>query len=99
MSSAPAYDVLIVGAGPAGLAAAWRATTEGLQVAVVDDNPTSGGQIWRGEENQPTSSEARAWFERLRSVNIPFVRGGRIFQQTQPGTLLAETNTGVVQLR
>jgi len=98
MSSAPAYDVLIVGAGPAGLAAAWRAATEGLQVAVVDDNPTAGGQIWRGEENQPTSSEARAWFERLRSVNIRFIRGARIFQKTQPGTLLAETSTGVVEL-
>src|SRR6476661_6652159 len=99
MSSAPVYDVLIVGAGPAGLAAAWRAATEGLQVAVVDDNPTSGGQIWRGEENQPTSSEAQAWFERFRSVNIRFIRGARIFQQTQPGTLQAETHTGVVELR
>ena len=43
-------DVLVVGAGPAGLAAAWRAAQSGLRVGVVDDNPTAGGQIWRGDE-------------------------------------------------
>ena len=98
MSSADAYDLLIVGAGPAGLAAAWRAATEGLQVAVVDDNPTSGGQIWRSEENKPSSREAQLWLQRIRSVDIRFIRGARIFQQTQPGKLLAETNAGVVEV-
>ena len=43
-------DVLVVGAGPAGLAAAWRAAQSGLRVSVVDDNPAAGGQIWRGEQ-------------------------------------------------
>ncbi len=41
------YDVLVVGAGPAGLAAARRAAESGASVAVVDDNPQPGGQIWR----------------------------------------------------
>ncbi|HEX6283730.1 MAG TPA: FAD/NAD(P)-binding oxidoreductase [Pyrinomonadaceae bacterium] len=91
-------DVLIIGAGPAGLAAAWRAATAGLRTTVVDDNPNPGGQIWRGEQNKPSSREAQAWFERIRSVNIHFVRGSRIFQQTQPGQLLAETTSGVTQL-
>jgi D-hydroxyproline dehydrogenase subunit alpha len=91
-------DVLIVGAGPAGLAAAWRAATAGLRVAVVDDNPSSGGQIWRGEENKPTSREAQIWLERIRSVNIRIIRGARIFQQTKPGTVLAETAQDAVEL-
>jgi NADPH-dependent 2,4-dienoyl-CoA reductase/sulfur reductase-like enzyme len=43
------YDVLVVGAGPAGLAAARRAAECGKRVAVVDDNPAPGGQIWRGQ--------------------------------------------------
>lgn len=98
MSNAPVYDVLIVGAGPAGLAAAWRASTANLRVAVVDDNPTSGGQIWRGEESKPTSPEAQRWLQRVRSVKIRFIRGSRIFQQTQPGKLLAETDGGVIEL-
>jgi len=97
-SASTAYDVLVVGAGPAGLAAAWRAANAGLRVAVVDDNPSSGGQIWRGEENKPTSREAQTWLERIRSVNIRFIRGARIFQQTQPGTVLAETARDVVEL-
>ena len=33
------FDVLIVGAGPAGMAAAVRAAENGAQVTVVDDNP------------------------------------------------------------
>jgi D-hydroxyproline dehydrogenase subunit alpha len=42
------YDVLVIGAGPAGLAAARRASEAGARVAMVDDNPAPGGQIWRG---------------------------------------------------
>jgi NADPH-dependent 2,4-dienoyl-CoA reductase/sulfur reductase-like enzyme len=92
------HDVLIVGAGPAGLAAAWRASNEGLRVAVIDDNPGPGGQIWRGEQTRPHSPEARVWFERIERAKISFIRGARIFQQTQPGTLRAETAGGVTEL-
>ena len=92
-------DVLIAGAGPAGLAAAWRAANEGLNVAVVDDNPSPGGQIWRGEEDKPSSAEVQVWFERIASARIRFIPGTRIFQQTEPRTLLAETARGVVELR
>ncbi|HSK62360.1 MAG TPA: FAD/NAD(P)-binding oxidoreductase, partial [Pyrinomonadaceae bacterium] len=91
-------DVLIVGAGPAGLAAAYRAATAGLRTTVVDDNPNLGGQIWRGEEQKPVSRDAQIWFERIRSVNISFIPGVRIFQQTQPGRLWAETSGGVTEL-
>jgi NADPH-dependent 2,4-dienoyl-CoA reductase/sulfur reductase-like enzyme len=69
-----------------------------LNVAVVDDNPAAGGQIWRGEQSKPSSREAQVWFERIRSVNIRLLRGSRIFQQTQPGQLLAETSSGVTSL-
>ena len=41
-------DVVIIGAGPAGLAAARRALECGAPVTMVDDNPAPGGQIWRG---------------------------------------------------
>lgn len=91
-------DVLIVGAGPAGLAAAWRAASEGARVSVVDDNPNPGGQIWRGEEKKPTSREAQIWLKRIRSVNIRVIPSARIFQQAKPGTLAAETPHGVVEL-
>jgi len=90
-------DVLIVGAGPAGLAAAYRAAQDGRRrVTVVDDNPDAGGQIWRGEKREPRSPDAQVWFERLRSVEIEFLTGARVFQQTEPRKLLAETSRGGV---
>jgi D-hydroxyproline dehydrogenase subunit alpha len=90
-------ELLVVGAGPAGLAAAYRAATNGLRVIVVDDNPARGGQIWRGEESQPKSEEAQVWFERIRSLEIEFVSGARVFQRTEGKRLLAETPKGVAE--
>ena len=89
-----ARDLLVVGAGPAGMAAAWRAAQNGLRVSVVDDNPAAGGQIWRGGP-----PEAQVWFERIRSVDVELISGARVFQQVHPGTLLAETNDRVCELR
>jgi D-hydroxyproline dehydrogenase subunit alpha len=88
-----ARDLLVVGAGPAGMAAAWRAAQSGLRVCVVDDNPAAGGQIWRGGP-----PEAQLWFERIRSVEVELINGARVFQQPEPNLLLAETNGGVCKL-
>lgn len=44
------FDTLIVGAGPAGLAAARAAKAAGKKTLVIDDNFGPGGQIWRGRE-------------------------------------------------
>ena len=93
-----ACDVLVVGAGPAGLAAAYRAAQAGRRVIVVDDNPDAGGQIWRGEQREPRSHEAQVWFERLRSVDIEYHAAARVFQRIEPGKLLAETAGGVCEL-
>lgn len=41
-------DVLVVGAGPAGLAAALTAAQGGCSVLLLDANPAPGGQLWRG---------------------------------------------------
>ena len=45
-----AFDLAIVGAGPAGMAAAITATDLGLSVALLDEQPEPGGQIYRGIE-------------------------------------------------
>jgi len=48
-------DLLIVGAGPAGLAAARAASGRGLTLMLLDDNPLPGGQIWRARAGQVTA--------------------------------------------
>jgi octopine oxidase subunit A len=45
-----AFDVVVVGAGPAGMAAAAAASTHGLTVLVIDEQGAPGGQIYRGIE-------------------------------------------------
>ena len=41
------YELLIIGAGPAGMAAACEAAGHGVRVAVLDDQSSPGGQIYR----------------------------------------------------
>lgn len=55
---AECYDVIVVGAGPAGLAAAATAAAHGLAVLLVDENPAPGGQIWRAITTTPVTDRA-----------------------------------------
>jgi len=48
MSDPALFDVLVVGAGPGGLAAAAAAAESGAAVGLVDENSAPGGQIYRG---------------------------------------------------
>ena len=47
------YDVVIVGAGPAGLAAGALTAGAGLSTLLVDENPEPGGQIYRAITTTP----------------------------------------------
>jgi thioredoxin reductase/bacterioferritin-associated ferredoxin len=49
-------DLLIIGAGPAGLCAAVTARRGGLSVTVIDENPTPGGQVYRGIRGGPLAT-------------------------------------------
>ena len=95
---ATSFDVLVVGAGPAGIAAAVRAAESGLRVGVVDDNPALGGQIWRGSTDEQTA-EAKVWSDRLRAAAVSILFGMRVFDQSCPGVLLAEDDSGVSELQ
>jgi D-hydroxyproline dehydrogenase subunit alpha len=77
-------DVVVVGAGPAGLAAAARAVESGATVAMVDDNPRPGGQIWRA------SAYPKPW---LRD-KVELISGARVYAAPEPGMLALETFRG-----
>ena len=47
MSVRSHYDLVIIGAGPAGLAAAIEASRHDLSTLVLDDQPAPGGQVYR----------------------------------------------------
>lgn len=52
------YDLVVVGAGPAGLSAAARAAELGLSVLLADENPAPGGQIYRAVTTTPVKDRA-----------------------------------------
>ena len=50
-------DLLIVGAGPAGVSAATEACSRGLSVLVLDENAAPGGRIWQALEARGAKDE------------------------------------------
>ncbi|HDR9066771.1 TPA: NAD(P)/FAD-dependent oxidoreductase [Burkholderia vietnamiensis] len=83
-------DVAVVGAGPAGLSAAGAAARSGATVAIVDDNPRAGGQIWRQAVDATPAPAAAERLAVLRRPNVTHLAATRIVAETQPGTLLLE---------
>lgn len=52
------YDVAVVGAGPAGLAAASLCARSGLSAVLFDEQPSPGGQLYRGILETPVANRA-----------------------------------------
>lgn len=74
------YDIIIVGAGPAGVAAALEAHEHAARVLLVDDSPCPGGDFslgllnhWSGESALPAMESIRALSRRAwgRSIVEP----------------------------
>ena len=53
---APTWDVVVIGAGPAGMAAATVTAKAGLSTLVLDENAGVGGQVWRAITTTPVLS-------------------------------------------
>lgn len=98
-------DILIIGAGPAGMAAALAAAPSGAAITVVDDNPQPGGQIWRDGPQvalPPLAQQHRAALAKY--ANIRVLTGTRVVglgarQPTDkaPALLLEDADRGWTQ--
>ncbi len=97
------YDVLVIGAGPAGIAASCAAAESGAHVGIVDDNPAPGGQIWRGvsatsdpSSHHAPSGPAAKWHARLQRASaagkLTRIFGATVISHPQPRTLIAESH-------
>ena len=92
-------EIVVVGAGPAGMAAAVRARERGRHVLVVDDNPAPGGQIWRGGEKQTTDAGARLWLSRFRAAAVELLSGAQVIAaDAETHTLVVETADAVHEI-
>jgi NADPH-dependent 2,4-dienoyl-CoA reductase/sulfur reductase-like enzyme len=93
------WDVLVVGGGPAGVAAAVTAAERGAATLLVDDNPTPGGQIWRGETRRHASPLAERWLARLDGSGVTRLAGARVVDAPSATELLVESRDGARTLR
>jgi hypothetical protein len=101
------FDVAIVGAGPAGLACGAVLAERGFKVAVLDEQPGPGGQVWRNIEAaarfaKPAAvwsdhSEGQAAVARFRRSGCTYLPGAQVFQ-VEPGWRLFATLGQTVDL-
>jgi NADPH-dependent 2,4-dienoyl-CoA reductase/sulfur reductase-like enzyme len=89
------FDVLVVGAGPGGIAAATVAAEAGRRVCLLDDNAGPGGQIWRGfrpetARRYPHGGSYLKWAARLEQTNCEVWQGWQAIDQPAEGLLRLE---------
>jgi len=58
-------DVVVIGGGPAGIAAGARAAESSARVLLVDEGLAPGGQIWRPKAHGAAPRTATRWIDRL----------------------------------
>jgi NADPH-dependent 2,4-dienoyl-CoA reductase/sulfur reductase-like enzyme len=84
-------QILIIGAGPAGLSAALAAAEDGAQVVLIDDNPQPGGQIWRVDRQSAPARQGRRLLDRVRAqANIYCHNATRVVARSGAKALLLE---------
>jgi D-hydroxyproline dehydrogenase subunit alpha len=96
-----ACEVLVIGAGPAGMAAAAAAAEGGCRVRVVDDNVSAGGQIWRGYALSPGGGVPHfaSLMRRFTASRIEVIARTRVVAYPAAGVLRVESDAGCGDLQ
>ncbi|TDT77313.1 thioredoxin reductase [Litoreibacter halocynthiae] len=96
-------DLIIVGAGPAGMSAARRAADCGLTVLILDEQPAAGGQIYRDVERVSALrgnilgkdfTDGQKLTQRLDHENITHLKGAVVWQ-IEDGSQVSYTQAGI----
>lgn len=89
-------DIVVIGAGPAGMAAATAAAKQGASVVLLDEQAAPGGQIWRSilqaqagrlERLGPDYAAGRAHAERFQHSGARHVTRAAVWQVTRDGVV------------
>ncbi|MGI9320602.1 MAG: NAD(P)/FAD-dependent oxidoreductase [Thiogranum sp.] len=94
------YQLAVIGAGPAGLAAATVAAEQGVEVAVFDEQAAPGGQIYRAMESIPQHRARQLGdeYQRGRELVSAFrASGAKYFPETRVWSLNARREIGLLQ--
>jgi len=96
------FDLIIIGAGPAGMAAAATAAQGGLEVLLLDEQPRAGGQIYR---NVGENRAQRRWLGKDYAAGARFVEAldhrnistkfGATVWRLEPGPCVVWSRNGV----
>ncbi len=95
-ASVERFDIAIVGAGPAGMAAAITATGQGARVVLLDEQRAVGGQIYRSITTAPTRrldmlgpdyAAGKPLAERFRECGAVHIGDAAVWQVIPDGTI------------
>ncbi|MFT7254371.1 MAG: NADPH-dependent 2,4-dienoyl-CoA reductase/sulfur reductase-like enzyme [Paracoccaceae bacterium] len=95
-------DLIVIGAGPAGMSAARRAAELGLRVIILDEQPAAGGQIYRNVDGAGAVqsdilgkdyTHGLTLTVGLHHNNITHLKGAVVWQ-VEDGTRVAFTQNG-----
>jgi NADPH-dependent 2,4-dienoyl-CoA reductase/sulfur reductase-like enzyme len=91
-------ELAVIGAGPAGMAAAVLAAELGVATVLIDENPSPGGQIYRGIDRPRRSSPLGADFlsgrplaAALQASSVDYRPGATLWHLDPDGTLYFES--------
>jgi len=100
-------DIIIIGAGPAGLSAAVTASDYGLDVLVLDEQPSPGGQLYRNIERAekdkmkilgPDYSQGLVLVEKFRKSSADYLGNAIVWRIDQNGNICFTADDGSVEI-
>jgi NADPH-dependent 2,4-dienoyl-CoA reductase/sulfur reductase-like enzyme len=91
------FKIVVIGGGPAGLAAATSAAKNTTDIAVIDDNPALGGQIWRRGIYGASGEQTRHWIDGASAFTV--FSSAKVAAVVQPDILIVETITEALEVQ